>query len=53
MDVGVVKVAEDKDFELLKSLIDNNEGWKLDYTKGKTNVWTKSALNTDFKMVKV
>ncbi|KAF4524000.1 hypothetical protein B566_EDAN013842 [Ephemera danica] len=53
MDVGVVKVAEDSDFEKLKSLIDNNDDWKLDYSKGETNVWTKAASNTDFKMVKI
>lgn len=53
MDVGVVKVAEDKDFENLKTLIDNHAGWKLDYNKGTTKVWTKSATSTNFKMVKV
>lgn len=53
MDVGVVKVAEDKDFENLKELIDNHVGWKLDYNKGATKVWTKSAASTNFKMVKV
>lgn len=53
MDVGVVKVAEDKDFENLKALIDNHAGWKLDYNKGTTKVWTKAAASTNFKMVKV
>lgn len=53
MDVGTVKVAEDKDFENLKELVDNHTGWKLDYSKSGTNVWTKSAASTNFKMVKV
>jgi hypothetical protein len=53
MDVGVVKVAEDQDFEKLKELIDDHTGWKLDYNKSSTKVWTKSIPTTSFKMIKV
>ncbi|KAL1139479.1 hypothetical protein AAG570_006463 [Ranatra chinensis] len=53
MDVGVVSVAEDKDFSNLKELVDNHSGWKLDYNKGAIKVWTKALTNTNFKMIKV
>lgn len=53
MDVGIVKVAEDKDFEKLKKLVDDHTGWKLDYNKSTTKVWTKSVPKTSFKMIKV
>lgn len=53
MDIGVVKVAEDQDFEKLKKLIDDHTGWKLDYNKSSTKVWTKSVQATSFKMIKV
>ncbi|PNF37216.1 hypothetical protein B7P43_G00497 [Cryptotermes secundus] len=53
MDVGVVKVAEDQDFEKLKKLIDDHTGWRLDYNKSSTKVWTKSIPTTSFKMIKV
>jgi len=53
MDVGIVKVAEDQDFEKLKKLVDDHTGWKLDYNKSPTKVWTKSVPNTNFKMIKV
>lgn len=53
MEVGQVKVAEDKDFENLKWLVDNHTDWKLDYSKGTIKVWTKIVSNTNFKMVKV
>lgn len=53
MDVGVVKVAEDEDFERLRRLLDNHEGWKLEYEKQMTKVWTKSACDTNFKMIKI
>jgi len=53
MEVGVVKVAEDSDFELLKTLINEDESWKLDYKKGTTTVWTKGQDSNAFKMVKL
>jgi hypothetical protein len=53
MDVGVVKVAEDQDFEKMTKLIDDHAGGKLDYNKSSTKVWTKSIPTTSFKMIKV
>ncbi|GLH05203.1 Uncharacterized protein GBIM_10807 [Gryllus bimaculatus] len=53
MDVGVVRVAEDSDFERLKEYLDNHTGWKLEYGKEDTRVWTKSVEHTNFKMIKL
>lgn len=53
MDIGVVKIAEDKDFEKLKQLYDDNNNWKLDYNKPDLSVWTKSVPGISFRMVKV
>lgn len=33
MEVGVVKIAEDKDFDMLKMLVDGDADWKLEYDK--------------------
>lgn len=53
MDIGVVKIAEDRDFEKLKQLYDDNNNWKLDYNKPDLSVWTKSVPGISFRMVKV
>lgn len=53
MEVGVVRVAEDKDFLGLKDLLDSHTEWKLDFNKGALKVWTKILPNTNFKMIKV
>ncbi|XP_051155007.1 START domain-containing protein 10-like [Leptopilina boulardi] len=53
MDVGIVKIAEDKDFEKLKQLYDNNNDWRLDYNKPDLCVWTKSVPGIHFRMVKI
>lgn len=53
MNVGVVKIAEDKDFEKLKRLYDDNNDWRLDYNKPDLSVWTKSVPGISFRMVKV
>lgn len=53
MDIGVVKIAEDKDFEKLKQLYDDNNDWRLDYNKPDLSVWTKSVRGISFRMVKV
>lgn len=33
MEVGLVKIAEDSDFRKLKTLVDDNTNWKLEYNK--------------------
>ncbi|XP_060528205.1 START domain-containing protein 10-like isoform X2 [Cylas formicarius] len=55
MEVGVVKIAEDSDFAMLKMLVDNHDGWKLEYDNAKdgTKVWTKLTPSCSFKMVKI
>jgi len=54
MRVGEVRVAEDADFQLLKTLIDCHDGWRLDYNnKPLIMVWTKPTEETNFKMIKV
>lgn len=53
MEVGIARVADDQDFEKLKLYLDNHEGWKLDYDKTGTKVWTKARDQMNFKMIKV
>ena len=55
MEVGEVRVAEDSDFQKLKSLCADDEGWRLEYENQKhaTTVWTKSNQLSEFKMIKV
>lgn len=53
MDVGLIKIAEDKDFEKLKKLYDDNNDWRLDYNKPDLSVWTKTVPGISFRMVKV
>lgn len=33
MEVGAVKIADDRDFDMLKALVDNDTDWKLEYDK--------------------
>jgi len=53
MQVGEVRVAEDADFERLRGLCQEHDGWRQDYSKNTTTVWTKSNDESDFKMIKV
>ena len=53
MDVNEVRVAEDTDFEVLKIYLSRNDGWVLEYEKGKTSVWTRQATESEFKMIRV
>ena len=43
MEVGEVRVAQDTDFDLLKIYLSRNDGWKLEYDKGETTVWTRQT----------
>ena len=53
MDVGEVRVAEDKDFELLNVYLSRNDGWRLEYDKESTAVWTRPNEGSDFNMIRV
>lgn len=53
MELGVVKIADDSDFDMLKTLVDDHTNWKLEYDKDETKVWTKLTPKCNFKMVKV
>ena len=53
MKVGEIKVAEDSDFQELRILCRNHDGWDQVYSKNGITVWTKSNENTSFKMIKV
>lgn len=50
-----MKIADDSDFQMLKSLVDDHANWKLEYEKvsEETRVWTKLTPACSFKMVKV
>lgn len=34
MEPGVVKIADDSDFDMLKMLVDDHANWRLEYDKG-------------------
>ena len=53
MQIGEVRPAVHEDFERLRNLAEIHDGWRLDYNKGGTMVWTKSNDVSSFKMVKV
>ena len=53
MDLNEVRVAEDKDFEVLKIFLSRNDGWTLEYQQAKTSVWTRHTTESDFKMIRV
>ncbi|GLV32536.1 uncharacterized protein CBL_00754 [Carabus blaptoides fortunei] len=53
MDVGAVKIAEDSDFNMLKTLIDKDEQWKLEYDKSNIKVWIRSTSNSSINIVKM
>lgn len=53
MQIGDVRVAEDADFDRLRNLCQCHDGWRLDYNKNGTSVWTKANDVSSFKMVKI
>ena len=57
MNVGEVRKAEEKDFQILKSHLSScDEEWTLEYEKKDVKVWTKlppKEQNTNFKLIKV
>jgi StAR-related lipid transfer protein 10 len=49
----MAKIADDVDFDNLKKLVDENEGWILELDKADTKVWTKPIDGCSFQMVKI
>lgn len=49
----MAKIAEDTDFNNLKGLVDNHQGWILELNKADTKVWTKPIEGCSFQMVKI
>ncbi|CAB3362284.1 Hypothetical predicted protein [Cloeon dipterum] len=53
MELGLIKIAEDSDFQHFRRIIDNHDDWELNYARDDTKVWTKCVPGIDFKMVKL
>lgn len=49
----MARIADDTDFEKLKRLLDDMEGWSLEINKPDTKVWTKGIEGCSFHMVKI
>ncbi|XP_055712104.1 START domain-containing protein 10-like [Phlebotomus papatasi] len=49
----MARIADDTDFEMLKYLVDDNEGWTLELSKANTEVWTRPVDGCNFHMVKI
>ncbi|XP_057377256.1 START domain-containing protein 10-like [Daphnia carinata] len=52
MEVGMIQVTADEDFEKLWQMVSDNS-WKLEYQHEEINVWSKHSNSTDLKIVKV
>merc|ERR1711892_769952 len=53
MNVGEVRIAEDSDFSLLKVLLTRGDGWTQEFSSGGTQVWTRPAENSHFRMIRL
>lgn len=49
----MARIAEDKDFDHLKHLVDESDGWILELDKADTKVWTRPIDGCSFQMVKI
>jgi StAR-related lipid transfer protein 10 len=49
----MARIAEDKDFDYLKQLVDESAGWILELDKADTKVWTRPIDGCSFQMVKI
>jgi N-acetylglutamate synthase-like GNAT family acetyltransferase len=47
----MARIAEDNDFDHLKQLVDDYEGWILELDKADTKVWTRPIDGCSFQMV--
>lgn len=53
MTTTIARIADDNDFEKLKQLVDNTDGWTLELSKNSTDVWTRPVDGCNFHMVKI
>ena len=55
MDAGEVRVANDSDFEVLQTYLNENDGWSVGYEDESTMLWTRMPPQTkdSFKMIRV
>lgn len=57
MEVGEVRVADDRDFRKFLDLAENTEGWQSKYSKNGTKVWVQlpkaGSANDKSRMLKV
>ncbi|XP_053697311.1 START domain-containing protein 10-like [Sabethes cyaneus] len=49
----MARIAEDSDFEALKKLVDDHQGWTLELSKSDTQVYTRPVAGCNFNMVKI
>ncbi|XP_049549228.1 START domain-containing protein 10-like [Anopheles darlingi] len=49
----MARIADDSDFEALKRLVDNHDGWTLELSKSDTQVYTRPVPGCNFNMVKI
>lgn len=53
IELGMARIAEDNDFDYLKKLVDEPEGWIIELDKADTRVWTRPIDGCSFQMVKI
>jgi hypothetical protein len=49
----MARIAEDSDFQALKTLVDDMDGWSLELEKPDAKVWTRPVKGCNFDMVKI
>lgn len=50
---GEARVADDSDFETLKTLLAKEDGWNVEYEKDGVKVWSEDAAHGALRTVKV
>jgi len=53
MAVNEVKISTDKDFENFHSLVNNDDGWNVSYSKNNLVVKTRWTEESRIKLIKV
>lgn len=50
--LGEVKLPTDQDFEFIKNLCENDQGWSIEITKSHLKIWTKKNDLSAFNMIR-